>query len=346
MLTHNATYQFIKNLPKAELHVHFDGTIEPDHLLMLAERNKIRLPYSSPEAVRQAWHFNTMQEFCAIYDATTSVLRKEQDFYDVMWSYLERIAQEGVKHVEVFFDTQTYTARGIRAGSIVNPLYEALQEGNKKWGITGGLILCFLRHLSEQDAFVALRNVEPYRDNIIAVGLASDERNNPPSKFMRVFAQARDQGYHCVAHAGEHAGPSSIRQALDLLQIERIDHGVRCWEDPHLVQELIARRIPLTMCPLSNIALQIYPSLSVYPLKQLFDAGLIISLNSDDPAYFGGYITDNYWAAHTECGLTIEDLTACAKNSFTSAFIDRELKDTYVRMVQDYVVAHSIRSKT
>lgn len=336
-------YDVIKNMPKAELHVHFDGTIEAELLLTFADRNRVKIPYKTVEDVHKAYKFETMQEFCDSFNVTTMVLVKEQDFYDVMWNYLAKVVTQGVKHAEVFFDTQTYKDRGLRMQYIIDPLFQAIKDAEKTWGITGGLILCFLRHLSEQDAFDVLENSLAFKDKILGVGLAANEINNPASKFARVFARAREYGYHTVAHAGEHDGPDSIRAALDMLRVERIDHGVRCMEDPLLVQELVACQLPLTVCPLSNVALGVYPSLKEHPIKRMLDAGLAVSIHSDDPAYFGGYIVDNYFAAYSQCGLTVNDIITCAKNSFKASFIQPALRNKYVKMLNDYLENYTIK---
>ncbi len=329
--------EFIKNLPKAELHVHFDGTLTPEHFLTLAERNKVKVPYSTIEEVQKAWSTNLPKTFYELYNITTLVLRKERDFYEVMQSYLERAVDQGVKHAEIFFDTQTYTARGIPAKSVINPLYEALQDAKIMHNITGGLILCFLRHLPEQHALQDLHDALPYKGKIIAVGLAANEVNNPPSKFARVFAQAKAHGFYLTAHAGERSGPESIRELIDILHVDRVDHGIRCMEDPGLVKQLLALHMPLTVCPLSNVALGVVPSLEAHPLKQMLTAGLSVSINSDDPSYFGGYIADNFEEVFDHGGLTIEDLVTCAENSFKGAFCSPELKEKYLKELREFV---------
>ena len=319
--------EFIKKLPKAELHVHIEGTLEPEQLLLFADRNKIKIPFSSVAAVREAYKFTNLQSFLDLYYQGESVLCTEQDFYDLTASYFKKISEQGVVHAEIFFETQTYHERGIAFGTIITGIYAAATQAEKLYGITSALILCFLRHLSEQDAFIALQESLPYRDKIIGIGLASSELGNPPAKFKQVFQEARNYGYHAVVHAGEEAGPDYIWEALTILGAERIDHGVQCMKDPQLVQELLTRKIPLTVCPLSNVALQIYKNLEEHPIKRMLDAGLCVSINSDDPAYFGGYIAENYQAVAECFEMSKKDLIIIARNSIIGSFMPEDKKN-------------------
>jgi len=284
----------LRRMPKAELHVHIEGTLEPELILRLAARNGVPLAYASVEALRAAYAFTDLQSFLDLYYAGASVLREERDFFDMAWAYLERAAADNVVHAEIFFDPQTHTARGVPIETVIVGLHHACQRAHQEWGISARLILCFLRHLSEDEAFATLEQALPYRAHFIGVGLDSSERDHPPEKFARVFARCRELGLHLVAHAGEEGPPAYIRSALDVLQVERIDHGVRCVEDPALVQRLARERVPLTVCPLSNVKLCVFASLAAHNLPALLDAGLCATVNSDDPAYFGGYVVDNY----------------------------------------------------
>ncbi len=328
--------KFIEQLPKAELHIHIEGALEPEQLLFFAERNKIKVPYSTPEEVKASRQFNSLETFLASYYTGQLVLVTEQDFYDLTLSYLKKVSHEGVLHTEIFFETQSYKRRGIKFGTIISGVYEALREGEKKFGITSGALLCFLRDLPEADAFEELKKSLEFRNKIIGVGLASQEAGNPPSKFTRVFKEAKSHGYHRVAHAGEEGGPRYIREALEFLQVERIDHGVHCLEDRQLTQELVKKQIPLTVCPLSNAQLSVYKSLSEHPIKKMLEIGLLVSINSDDPAYFGAYINDNYLVLADKLGFSKTDLVQCARNSFISAFISQEQKNYYLKQLDNY----------
>lgn len=330
--------EFIKKLPKAELHVHIEGTLEPEQLLLFAERNTIKIPYNSVDSVRASYTFANLQEFLAVYYRGQLVLCTEQDFYDLTCAYLKKAHDQGVVHAEIFFETQTYAQRNIPFSTIINGIYSATLASEKEYGITSLLMLCFLRHLPPHDAFTTLQESLPHRDKIIGVGLASTELGYPPALFKDVFAHAKSYGYHCVVHAGEAAGPEYIWQALTLLNAERIDHGVQCLSDPPLVQELRTRQVPLTVCPLSNIALKIYTTLSEHPIKKMFDAGLRVTINSDDPAYFGGYIADNYQAVADCCGFTQQELVILAKNSFVSSFLDHATQQRYLHALELYIL--------
>jgi len=284
----------LRRMPKAELHVHVEGTLEPELSFRLAARNGVALAYPSVEALRAAYAFTDLQSFLDVYYAGASVLRRQEDFFDLAWAYLERAAADNVVHAEIFFDPQTHTARGVPIEDVIVGLHHACQRAHQEWGLTAKLILCFLRHLSEDDAFETLEQALPYREHFIGVGLDSSERGHPPAKFARVFARARELGLYVVAHAGEEGPADYILEALDVLKVQRIDHGVRCVDDPALVQRLARERVPLTVCPLSNVKLCVFPQLAQHNLPALLDAGLCATVNSDDPAYFGGHVADNY----------------------------------------------------
>jgi adenine deaminase len=308
-------------LPKAELHLHIEGTLEPEMMFALARRNGVALPFADAEAVRRAYVFRDLQSFLDIYYAGCRVLLKEQDFYDLTWAYLNRAAADGVRHAEIFFDPQTHTDRGVAFETVVTGIRRALLDGRERLGITSGLILCFLRDLSAEAALKTLEQARPFRDWLVGVGLDSAEKNNPPVKFRAVFERARDWGLHAVAHAGEEGPPDYVRQALDVLKVERIDHGVRCEEDAGLVDRLAAEQVPLTVCPLSNVKLRVVPSLAQHNLKRLLDRGLCVTVNSDDPAYFGGYVEENFRACRAALGLSDADVLRLARNSFRASFV-------------------------
>ncbi len=282
--------------PKAELHMHIEGSLEPELIFALAERNGVKLPYASVDVLRQAYAFTDLQSFLDIYYAGASVLLHEQDFYDMAWAYFEKAARDNVVHTELFFDPQTHTVRGVPMGTVIEGLSRACADAQARLNVSASLILCFLRHLSEDDALATLEQALPFRQHFIGVGLDSSELGHPPSKFQRVFARAAELGLHLVAHAGEEGPPAYIEQALDLLRVERIDHGVRAVESPSLMVRLAQERVPLTVCPLSNVKLCVVRDLADHPLPKLLDAGLAVTINSDDPAYFGGYINDNLLA--------------------------------------------------
>lgn len=325
-----------RKMPKAELHIHIEGSLEPELIFALAQRNAIVLDYPSIEALRAAYAFTDLQSFLDIYYAGASVLQTEQDFYDMTWAYLQRAHADNVLHTELFFDPQTHTARGVTFGVVVNGIHRALSDAHEKWGMSGGLIMCFLRHLSEEEAFVTLEQALPYRDKMIGIGLDSSERGHPPEKFARVFAQCSELGFHLVAHAGEEGPSVYIETALDLLQVERIDHGVRCVDDPVLMQRLAREKMPLTVCPLSNIKLCVFEKMSQHNLLTLLDAGLTITINSDDPAYFGGYMNDNFVAIVKALPLQRHHLQQLARNSFTAAFIAPDIKQKYLAQVDAF----------
>ena len=282
--------------PKAELHMHIEGSLEPELIFALAARNGVSLPYASVEALREAYAFTDLQSFLDIYYAGASVLLHEQDFFDMAWAYLEKAARDHVVRAELFFDPQTHTARGVPIGTVIQGLSRACREAQERLGVSAALILCFLRHLSEDEALATLEQALPYREHFIGVGLDSSERGHPPSQFQRVFARSAELGLHLVAHAGEEGPPAYIEEALDLLHVQRIDHGVRAIESPALMARLARDQVPLTVCPLSNVKLCVVRDLAEHPLPQLLDAGLAVTINSDDPAYFGGYVNDNLLA--------------------------------------------------
>ncbi|MDT4830730.1 Adenine deaminase [compost metagenome] len=313
--------QLAAAIPKAELHIHIEGSLEPELIFALAQRNGVQLPYADVEALRAAYAFTDLQSFLDIYYAGASVLLKEADFYDMAWAYFERAKADHVIHTEIFFDPQTHTARGVPMATVIQGLSRACADAQAKLGISSALILCFLRHLSEADAFATLEAALPYREHFIGVGLDSSEVDHPPEKFVRVFARCRELGLRIVAHAGEEGPPEYIWEALELLQAERIDHGVRCLEDPVLVAELAKRRTPLTVCPLSNLKLCVVNDLADHPMKQLLDAGLCATVNSDDPAYFGGYLNANFEQTVRALALTEADVITLAKNSFEASFV-------------------------
>ena len=308
-------YDWLNALPKAELHMHLEGSLEPELMFQLAERNRIQLPWKSVEALRSAYAFDNLQAFLDIYYQGANVLQSERDFYDLTWAYLKKCEAQNVIHVEPFFDPQTHTARGIPMAVAITGISEALADARDLLGISSGLILSFLRHLPEQDAFTTLQQAMPFRDLFFAVGLDSSELGHPPSKFSNVFAKARSEGLLTVAHAGEEGPPEYVWQALDLLKVSRIDHGVRAWEDQRLMARLIEEQIPLTVCPLSNTKLQVFQEMSEHPILQMLEQGAMVTVNSDDPAYFGGYLTENFQALHDSLNMTQQQAQRLADNS-------------------------------
>ncbi|MEH3022516.1 MAG: adenosine deaminase [Pseudomonas oryzihabitans] len=314
-------YDWLNALPKAELHLHLEGTLEPELLFTLAERHGVALPWGDVEALRAAYNFGNLQEFLDLYYAGADVLRTEQDFYDLTWAYLLKCKEQNVIHTEPFFDPQTHTDRGIPFEVVVRGITQALADGEKQLGVTSGLILSFLRHLSEEAAQATLDQALPFRDHFIAVGLDSSEKGHPPSKFKRVFARARAEGFPAVAHAGEEGPPEYIWEALDLLGVVRIDHGVRAFEDERLMARLIDQQIPLTVCPLSNTKLCVFDDMSQHTILKMLDRGLKVTVNSDDPAYFGGYVTENFMALHDGLGMTREQAQRLAQNSLDARLV-------------------------
>jgi adenosine deaminase len=332
-------HHLLQKMPKAELHIHIEGSLEPELIFALAERNQVKLNYASVEELRNAYAFTDLQSFLDIYYAGASVLLQEQDFYDMTRAYLRRAHADNVRHAEIFFDPQTHTERGVTFATVINGIHRALQQAQAEWGMSGALIMCFLRHLSEEDAFATLEQALPHRDKFIGVGLDSSERGHPPEKFARVFARCRELGLHLVAHAGEEGPPEYIRTALDVLHVERIDHGVRCLEDPALTRRLAAEKIALTVCPLSNIKLRVFEHMQQHNLRQLLDAGLVVTVNSDDPAYFGGYINDNFIEAFDALSLQREHARQLARNSFFASFLEPSRKQQYLDEVDAFFSA-------
>lgn len=321
----------LRSMPKAELHLHIEGSLEPELIFALAQRNGVALPYASVEALRAAYAFTDLQSFLDIYYAGASVLLQEQDFFDMAWAYLQRAAADNVLHAEIFFDPQTHTSRGVPFTTVIQGLEHACRRAHQELGISAKLILCFLRHLSEDEALATLAEALSHKRHFVGVGLDSSERGHPPEKFARVFAQAREAGLHIVAHAGEEGPPEYIRSALDVLKAERIDHGVRSLEDPALVQRLAREGVPLTVCPLSNVKLCVFASLADHTLPALLAAGLKATVNSDDPAYFGGYVNQNFvetFAALPQLGA--REAYALARNSFDASFADAATRAGWV----------------
>jgi adenosine deaminase len=335
-LARPALLDLLRQMPKAELHIHIEGSLEPELIFALAARNQVPLAYPNVEALRAAYAFSDLQSFLDIYYAGASVLLQEQDFFDMAWAYFERAAADHVVHAELFFDPQTHTERGVPMAAVIQGLSRACQRAQDEFGLSARLILCFLRHLSEEAAFQTLEQALPYREHFIGVGLDSSERGHPPEKFARVFARCRDLGLHLVAHAGEEGPPAYISSALDLLQVERIDHGVRCVEDPALVARLAAARMPLTVCPLSNVKLCVFKHLADHNLPALLDSGLCATVNSDDPAYFGGYLNANFVATFEALPqLGVAQAYQLAKNSFEASFAPPAEKARWTRLLDD-----------
>ncbi len=328
---------FVRDLPKAELHLHIEGTLEPELLFELAARNGVTLPYPDVEAVRAAYVFDDLQSFLDIYYAGCAVLVTEQDFHDLTTAYLERAAAQGVRHAEIFFDPQTHTDRGIPFATVIGGIHGALEDGRARLGVTSRLIMCFLRHLSAEAAMATLDEAQPHRDLIAGVGLDSSEVGHPPSKFTAVFDRARAEGFARVAHAGEEGPPAYIREALDLLHVRRIDHGVRCIEDEALVDRLVAEQVPLTVCPFSNVRLGVYDRLEDHVLATLLRRGVLVTVNSDDPAYFGGYVADNL--AAPELGLTRDEVVHLARSSFRASLLPPAEVDRHLAAIDAYVAA-------
>lgn len=319
----------LRLMPKAELHMHVEGSLEPELMFALAQRNGLAMAYPDVASLRRAYVFDDLQSFLDIYHAGTLVLRTEQDFYDMAHAYLARAGADNVLHAEIFFDTQTHTGHGLSTELVINGLHRACVDARAEFGISASLILCFLRHLSEQEAFACLEQALPLRDKLVGVGLASSERGHPPEKFARVFARCRALGLRLVAHAGEEGPPAYIWSALDVLKVERIDHGVQALQDPALMVRLARDRIPLTVCPLSNLKLRVFPTLAAHNLGRLLQAGIVATVNSDDPAYFGGYINQNFTQTFAALGLTAQHAYQLAHHSFEASFIDEALKRQY-----------------
>jgi len=332
--------EYIRGLPKAELHVHIEGTLEPELAFALARKHEIALSHSSVEDLRRAYQFSDLQSFLDIYYAGAAVLRDEEDFFALTAAYLRKVHEQGVVHVEIFFDPQTHTARGVPFAAVIGGIHRALLAAERDCGISFRLILCFLRHLSAAEAMRTLEEALPFKHLIAAVGLDSSETGHPPSKFAAVFDRARGAGLLTVAHAGEEGPPAYIREALDILKVTRIDHGVRCAEDSALVARLARERMPLTVCPLSNIKLKVFERIEQHNLKRLLDRGLCVTVNSDDPAYFGGYVLENYLAVQQGLDLCGADLAQLARNSFEASFLAPEDKRRWMAAVDVYATTH------
>ena len=332
---------FIKNLPKVELHLHIEGTLEPELMFELAKRNNVSIPFENPDQVRDAYQFHNLQSFLDIYYQGANVLLHQQDFYDLTWAYLLKCQQDNVVHTEIFFDPQTHTERGIGFDTVAGGITQALQQAEQELGISSQLIMCFLRHLDEDSAFATLKQALPYKDKIIAVGLDSSEQSNPPEKFKHVFQEAINQGFLTVAHAGEEGPAQNIIDALSLLGITRIDHGVRCVEDEELMEQLIAKRTPLTVCPLSNTKLKVFETMQEHNIVELLRKGLCVTINSDDPAYFGGYMNDNFLAVANAHPVTKNELAQFSINAIEASFISPHAKEDLITQVRQYLAANT-----
>lgn len=332
----------IRSLPKAELHLHIEGTLEPKMMLDLAARNNVEIPYKSEEEIFAAYDFKDLQSFLDIYYAGASVLLTEQDFYDLTFAYFKKCSEQNIVYAEIFFDPQTHTHRGVHFKTVIEGITRAREDAMMKFGIDSKVIMCFLRHLSEEDAMVTLMDAYPHRDLIYGVGLDSSEVGNPPSKFFGVFKQARAEGFECVAHAGEEGDPNYIWGALDLLGAKRIDHGVRCLEDIDLVNRLVTDQIPLTVCPLSNVRLRVFDKLENHNLKTMIDCGLLVTVNSDDPPYFGGYLNENLIECQKALNLSEYDMIDLVANSFIAAFLSEDEKDHYLDLMESCLASREV----
>ena len=328
--------RFIEEMPKAELHLHIEGTLEPEMMLALADRNKIALPYETIDDIRAAYQFSCLQDFLDVYYLGMSVLLTRQDFYDLTFAYLERMASQNVVHVEIFFDPQGHTSRGVSFDTIVSGITDALDQARRDFKISSRLIMCFLRHLPEEEAFETLESACKCKGHIFGVGLDSSENGHPPVDFQRVFKQARQEGFVAVAHAGEEGPPEYIEQALDLLEIRRIDHGNRILQDPALVRRVAKTGMAMTVCPLSNLRLKVVDDLTRHPLRQMLQAGLCPTVNSDDPSYFGGYMTENYLAVQQALDLSLDEIRQLGRNSFTGAFLSDNDKRSALQRFDDF----------
>lgn len=327
---------FLNAMPKAELHLHLEGTLEPELMFQLAQRNGITLPYETVAQLREAYDFGNLQDFLDLYYQGAEVLQTEQDFYDLTWAYIGHCKAQNVIHIEPFFDPQTHTDRSVPFATVINGICRALADAETKYGISSGLIMCFLRHLSELEAFNTLHQAEPYLDKIIGVGLDSSEQGHPPAKFERVFAKAHSMGLLAVAHAGEEGPAQNVIDTLDLLKVNRIDHGVRASDDAELMQRLAKEKMALTVCPLSNTRLRVFDDMSQHNILQMLEQGVKVTVNSDDPAYFGGYLTENFVALEQGLGMTHEQALELARNSFEYSFASRERKDEMLAQLAQY----------
>ena len=330
------SHNWLKELPKIELHLHIEGTLEPELLFKLAKRNSVQLPFNSIDEVKKAYQFSNLQDFLDIYYQGAEVLLLKQDFYDLTWAYLLMCKEQNVIHVEPFFDPQTHTSRGVPFETVVNGISEALVDAKEKLGITSRLIMCFLRHLSEESAIETLKSSKQFSDVIYGVGLDSAEMGNPPEKFVNVFNQAKDMGYKLVAHAGEEGPASYIWSSLDVLNVQRIDHGIRAIDDPDLMLRLIETQMPLTICPLSNVKLRVFDNMASHTILDMLDLGVCVTVNSDDPSYFGGYMTENFLALYDSLGLTKDQATRLVKNSIDASFAEESRKKELYNLLQTY----------
>lgn len=327
---------FISGIPKAELHLHIEGSLEPELMVAIGMRNGVALPFPDAESARKAYQFEDLQSFLDVYYRSTSVLLTGQDFYDLTIAYLQKAASQNVRHAEIFFDPQSHTARGVAFETVISGIERALVEANRTLDISTKLIMCILRHLSELEGLETLEKALPWKHWIAGIGLDSSERDNPPEKFRNLFERARREGFLTVAHAGEEGGAASVRQALDTLHVSRIDHGVRCMEDNTLVDELVRRQIPLTVCPLSNVRLKVFRSMKEHNIKKMLQRGLCVTINSDDPAYFGGYINENYIEAADALDLDRNDIIRLAQNSFAASSLSTVHKELYMKEIECY----------
>ena len=327
---------FIAGIPKAELHLHIEGTLEPEMMMATGKRNGISLPWPDATAARKAYNFNSLQSFLDIYYQATAVLITEEDFYDLTIAYLKKAASQNVRHVELFFDPQSHTARGVGFETVVRGIERALVEANSSLNISTKLIMCILRHLSEKEGMEVLEKALAWKPWIAGIGLDSSEQGNPPKKFRKLFERAHQEGFFTVAHAGEEGGAASVKEALDILHVSRIDHGVHCMEDEKLVTELVNKQIPLTVCPLSNVKLRVFRNMSEHNLKIMLQKGLCVTINSDDPAYFGGYINENYLEAATALDLDYHDIIKLAQNSFAASSLNPIHKQLYLKEIERY----------
>ncbi len=328
--------KFIEGIPKTELHLHIEGTFEPELMFEIAKRNNKKISYNSVEELKKAYSFNNLQEFLDIYYAGANVLIEEQDFYDLTWAYLNKVHEQNVVHVEIFFDPQTHTDRGISFDTVIKGIYHALEDGKEQLGISFKLIMSFLRHLDEASAFKTLEQALPYKKWISAVGLDSSELGNPPSKFERVFTKAQEEGFITVAHAGEEGPAEYIWEALDLLKVTRIDHGNRCLDDEKLVQRIANSQIPLTVCPLSNLELKVVTDLKDHPIPKMMEKNILVTVNSDDPAYFGGYMNENYLEIARALDLSKQQITTLVKNSFKASWLSDDEKEKRLSEIEAY----------
>jgi adenine deaminase len=331
---------FIRGMPKAELHIHIEGSLEPEMMFELAERNGVALRYAFAEEARRAYDFGDLQSFLDLYYEGMQVLLHEQDFYDLTWSYLQKVSEQNVRHAEIFFDPQAHTGRGVPFETVISGIHRALVDAERQLSISSKLIMCFLRHLSAKEAMETLHDSLPFRERIVGVGLDSSEIGHPPRDFKTVFDRAREDGLLTVAHAGEEGPPEYIWQALDDLKVSRIDHGVRCTEDPKLVERLREEQVPLTVCPLSNVKLRVFDTIQDHNLKRMLEFGLRVTLNSDDPAYFGGYVDENFYAAQEGLHLSRDDVYELTKNSFEASFLDAESKQRLLYELDGYFASH------